>query len=387
MGPGLLALAPALLGTAGGVASSLIGGSSAASATRDTNATNLVLGRETNEQNYKIFQESKDFSREQADTQWQREKEMFEMENAYNNPVEVVKRLRAAGINPALAMSGSLGSAMSSAASGGQPQMAATPASPTMVAPQMQNPAPYYQNIATGISDAMFKASQIAKNFAEAKKTGVDTKRLEKSLQSYLDEQEASAKIQKLNAYLLEKYGDQKHSGEVNKLFKEIDNLTLQGDLLHAQYRLTQLEGNIKATEDKMLDEKYKRVKEYIDAELEQMKQNYLKTQAERLAIPQQVRAQLLSAIAAGKQADAAMLNAQTQKWIAEHPNELTSFFIKGLALNGLGPKEVVKAIGQTFGFLPDDERPHVDEQQVIKMLKSSGLMDDSGLPVMPKNY
>lgn len=231
----------------------------------------------------------------------------------------------------------------------------------------------------------MFKASQIAKNFAEAKKTGVDTERLEKSLQSYLDEQEATAKIQKLNAYLLEKYGEQKHSGEVSKLFKEIDNVTLSGDLLNAQYRLTHLEGNIKATEDKMLDEKYKRVKEYIDAELEQMKQNYLKTQAERLAIPQQVRAQMLSAIASGKQADAAMLNAQTQKWIAEHPNELTSFFIKGLALNGLGPKEVVKAIGQTFGFLPDDERPHIDEQKVIQTLKSSGLMDDNGLPIMPK--
>lgn len=385
MGPGLLALAPAVLGAAGGVASSVIGGSSASRATRDTNNTNLALARETNAQNYQIFQESKDFSREQADTQWEREKEMFNMETGYNNPVQVVNRLRAAGINPALAMNGSLGSAMSSAASGGQPQMAATPSAPTMVAPQMQSSAPYYANMATGISDAMFKASQIAKNFAEAKKTGVDTERLEKSLQAYIDEQEASAKIQKLNAYLLEKYGDQKHSGEVNKLFKEIDNITLQGDLLNAQYRLTHLEGNIKATEDKMLDEKYKRVKEYIDAELEQMKQNYLKTQAERIAIPQQVRAQLLSAIAAGKQADAAMLNAQTQKWIAEHPNELTSFFIKGLALNGLGPKEVVKAIGQTFGFLPDDERPHIDEQKVIQTLKSSGLMDDNGLPIMPK--
>lgn len=385
MGPGLLALAPAVIGAAGSAASSIIGGSAASSATRETNATNLALGRETNEQNYKIFQESKDFSREQADTQWEREKEMFNMENSYNNPVNVVGRLREAGINPALAMQGSLGSAMSSAASGGQPQMGATPSAPTMVAPQMQSPAPYYQNIATGVSDAMFKASQIAKNFAEAKKTGVDTERLEKSLQSYLDEQEATAKIQKLNAYLLEKYGEQKHSGEVSKLFKEIDNVTLSGDLLNAQYRLTHLEGNIKATEDKMLDEKYKRVKEYIDAELEQMKQNYLKTQAERLAIPQQVRAQMLSAIASGKQADAAMLNAQTQKWIAEHPNELTSFFIKGLALNGLGPKEVVKAIGQTFGFLPDDERPHIDEQKVIQTLKSSGLMDDNGLPIMPK--
>lgn len=82
-----------------------------------TNSANREIARETNAQNYKIFQEQ---------LGWQ--EKMWNQNNAYNTPLEQRKRLEEAGINPYLALSNM---------STGEATMATSPS-----APQMQTGAP-----------------------------------------------------------------------------------------------------------------------------------------------------------------------------------------------------------------------------------------------------
>lgn len=103
---------------------SIIGASSQDSA----NATNLQGIRETNEANARINQSQLDFARQQyylernenrflVDQQYQRDLDNRD----YNSPAQLVARLRAAGINPALALTGggaSLGSSNVSSSTG-----------------------------------------------------------------------------------------------------------------------------------------------------------------------------------------------------------------------------------------------------------------------------
>lgn len=57
---------------------------------KSANNTNLEIARETNKQNYQMFKESQQFAQD-----------MWDKQNNYNLPSEQVKRLLAAGINPA----------------------------------------------------------------------------------------------------------------------------------------------------------------------------------------------------------------------------------------------------------------------------------------------
>ena len=102
------------------------------------NKTYLKGIRETNEQNYKIWQEQQQHNIDMFNMQndanvvnWQNQ---FDQTNAYNTALAQRQRLEDAGLNPALMMNG--GSA-GTATSSGIPTSSATPAqSPQMEAPQ-----------------------------------------------------------------------------------------------------------------------------------------------------------------------------------------------------------------------------------------------------------
>lgn len=71
----------------------LFGAGASAASQAETNRTNLQIARETNEQNYKMFQEQLGFT-----------EDMWNMQNAYNDPSQQMERFRNAGINPYMAM-------------------------------------------------------------------------------------------------------------------------------------------------------------------------------------------------------------------------------------------------------------------------------------------
>lgn len=94
-----------VLGAVGSIGASLIGGIAGNSSTKQTNATNLKIAQETNQAN-------KDIAQMNNDAQYK----LWQENNAYNTPVEQMKRYQEAGINPYIAMSsGQIGSGNSAA--------------------------------------------------------------------------------------------------------------------------------------------------------------------------------------------------------------------------------------------------------------------------------
>lgn len=113
-----------------------------AEAQKQANETYLTGVRETNEQNYKIWQEEKqhnidmfNMENEASIANWQNQ---FDKTNAYNSPLAQRQRLEQAGLNPSMMMSnGSTGVASSS----GIPQARVNPTHvPTMQAPNQVTP-------------------------------------------------------------------------------------------------------------------------------------------------------------------------------------------------------------------------------------------------------
>lgn len=127
---------------------------------RKMNKEQLKLARETNAQNYKMWQEQQqhnidmynmqsedawdmaNYQNQYNHTMYERQKrdniDMWNIQNAYNTPEAQKQRLLAAGINPYLAMSGNAGTAAGSV-QGATPQGAASLTPPSM---QSSSPIP-----------------------------------------------------------------------------------------------------------------------------------------------------------------------------------------------------------------------------------------------------
>lgn len=372
MGTGLLALLPVLT-AAGGAAGSYLSTSAGISAANKQLDKQIDLQRETNEQNYKIWQESQDFAREQSDTQWQREMEMFNMENSYNNPVNVVGRLREAGINPALAMQGSLGSAMSSAASGGSPTIGNNPTPPTMQSPNiMTSPlAQLYANRATGLSDASLKASQVLKNLADAKKTGVDTTYQEKTMND-------SVALNKLNVQLaaLEqeklRIGNKQIIKQIDLTEEQIKNAMLEGNLISANIHVQNALGNKYIIENEKAKAYLTRIAEFIQVELEERRAQVANTKMTTALAPKYASAALLSAAAAMKNADVSAGQLKLARDIYDHPTEIQSYLVKALG-TAMTPEEVGNILR---GYLDKNGASKDDVDLFINQYFTPSLID-----------
>lgn len=142
----------AAISAGGGLLSGLFGGNSQYQASK-----NYLKGvRETNEQNYQIWQEQQEHNKEMFNLENQANidnwKMQFDATNAYNDPSAQVERLRKAGLNPSLALGGNA-SGMATSSSVGS--ASAHPAqAPQMQAPGQVTPAgvAFAQNMLQGIT-------------------------------------------------------------------------------------------------------------------------------------------------------------------------------------------------------------------------------------------
>lgn len=133
---------------------------------------------------------------------------MWNANNEYNTPVNQMKRLQSAGINPWM----SLGQSQSSS---GQSSLAGSAGS----APSA--PSGFNYNPVDGISSI----ASAFKSIADAKKAGVETESLEKTMDSYVRAADANAtkaelevELQDFSNELAKKYGDRRAQAEVHKL-------------------------------------------------------------------------------------------------------------------------------------------------------------------------
>lgn len=119
-----------LIGAGSDILSGIFGGAAQDSA----NETNLQIARETNEQQYKMFQEQLGFNRE-----------MWEKSNEYNTPYNQRQRFAEAGLNPYM---------MLGQTEAGQATMQTAPSAPQMHVPQVQ-PVNYASGLQAAVGDFM----------------------------------------------------------------------------------------------------------------------------------------------------------------------------------------------------------------------------------------
>lgn len=315
---------------------SVIGGLFGSSSTKNTNKTNLQIARETNATNQQIASAANKLqsdlafqAREQSIQDWYREAN-------YNSPKAQMERLQAAGLNPFLNMdkNGNTGNSQS------MPQTI-QPFTPTTIPAQTGAPMQPldYSGMFSGVAQGL-------QALAMAKKSGVETKRLEATFQSYVDQMAseaetsaANAAVRKIDAKLAVKYGDMKYSKELAKLDKEINLLASQETLTDeqtnyytraAEEAMSRHEINVKEYE--FLKEKFKYVQEYIKNEIELPRR-------QTTAQETQAAASVTQASAAVTQANAAWKNAlngekRTNADLERYANEIIGAYIDETGLH-----------------------------------------------------
>lgn len=245
-------ISAAIMGGAG-LLGSLFGGIFGSSSQSEANKTNLRIARETNANQMAMAREQNQMVHDEAELAWQREKEMFGMENAYNDPKAILERQLNAGINPYVAMSGSLGSSMATSASGGAAPMATGFQMPTLVTPQVQA----VPNVFNG---AIENIGTLAKAFtdihsgklSEAQKISI-TARLDKELVN-LDLQNAH---QQFDNWLQQTFGKEKATRENQLLAANIVKAVNEAFLAADQGQVAKKQLDVmQSTIDKMVEEK-----------------------------------------------------------------------------------------------------------------------------------
>ena len=182
-----------VISAAGSIAGSLIGGSMNKNAQGGANDINLRIARETNQQQYQMFQEQNAFN----------ERMYNEMQN-YNTPAAQMQRYRDAGINPYIAAGNvQTGNAQAALQSAPAPQMNVAQVSPeTGLGSAVQSGVMQASNVLAQFAQNELALSQAQKNRAEAG------------------------------------WVDRLNGAQFNKMSAETNNLQQQGSLLGLDYKL-----------------------------------------------------------------------------------------------------------------------------------------------------
>lgn len=203
--------------------------------TQDSNQTNRRIARETNAQNYQIWHEQLAAQREQYERE--RQENRFLVDQAYQRslPTEVVKNLKAAGINPAFALD-------ANAFSTQQTSVGNNPSSSVPQAPEMVTGAP---NIPVDFSSFGVGVGNAVANFLQSQKNEADISYL--TLKGQNETAETIAKIRNMdkNSKYLNQLADNleqefKFNAETWK--HRTFNIEAQGNLMVAQENLAKAE-------------------------------------------------------------------------------------------------------------------------------------------------
>ena len=171
----------------------LFGGLSNKSQVDKANATNLQIARETNQQQYQMFQEQNSFN-----------ERMYNQMQAYNTPAAQMQRYQDAGINPYIAAGNvQTGNVQSSLQSAQAPQLHTAQVAPALgMGDAIQNSFTQIGNVVAQYAQNELALSQAQKNRAEAG------------------------------------WVDRLNGAQLNKLSSETNNLNQQGSLLGLDYKM-----------------------------------------------------------------------------------------------------------------------------------------------------
>lgn len=183
----------AVISGASSLLGGLFGGMSNQSQVDKANATNLQIARETNQQQYQMFQEQNSFN-----------ERMYNQMQAYNTPAAQMQRYKDAGINPYIAAGNvQTGNAQSSLQSAQAPQLHTPEVAPALgMGDAIQNSFSQIGNVVSQYAQNELALSQAQKNRAEAG------------------------------------WVDRLNGAQINKMSAETNNLHQQGSLLGLDYKM-----------------------------------------------------------------------------------------------------------------------------------------------------
>ena len=270
-----------------GLLGSIFGNKSSKKAQESANQTNLQIAQmnndanraiadATNAMNLKIMRENNAWSAEQA-------LKMFNLENQYNSPAAQMQRLAFAGLNPSVAMAGSLGSAMSTPANGSAPVGQPIPAV-TGAPMQAAHVEPVYNRSSTlesfnSVASLLSSVSSAFKNTAEGKSI---MKKMTAELDNILADtaftrvqqqrQTIQLQLDKIFANLERKSGLRKLDNEARKLFNEAMLAKLKGDTEKWNTKVAEFESTLRDAESKLSGEKLEAFREQRPVLLENLR-------------------------------------------------------------------------------------------------------------------
>lgn len=197
------------------------------------------------------------------------QKEMFDLQNQYNLPVNQLARLRSAGINPAaLLASGSSGLPSLAGSSGGVPSV---PSAPGAIGSHSVTPSPQIQTPMSSIAQMFSSIAQLQDSVSNAKRQGAEVKKIKTLLPKEVDKLEAetgvlisqqrlnesTAAVTEFNNMLLKMFGKDEKAAEVSKKMNESYALFAKGQLDEAQTVYTQGLNMLNELEYKIKDAQY----------------------------------------------------------------------------------------------------------------------------------
>ena len=231
------------------------------------NDTSIMLARENNDLQKQELANQRAWQSEEAEKAYQRELEKMRIEMQYNSPVEQVKRLMKAGLNPALAFGGSNTASVAGASapqaspvsSGLSPQL------PTLTSPHMEayqvNPSGAFRDIAAA-----------AASMSMADKTDAEAQQIKQSLTDYLRKMKADADSAEIARDLEMLYGGQERSMacqkmkvEIAKATQESLNLAKEGKFIEARTILTRQQEKTEQFNSRLRGEEFKLAKQETD--------------------------------------------------------------------------------------------------------------------------
>lgn len=221
---------------------SVISGISGAKAQKSANETNLEIARQNNETSIQLARENNEFARQHAI-------DMFNLENAYNDPSKQVERLSAAGLNPAAMMETAGGTAVGNSSGSGM----VSPSLPSLTTPHVEAVPP----MAVGFLEALSSLSQIKLTNAQAKKAGAETNRIEELLPEELDNlfadtknKEAQTAYQQLMTSLETQFGRTERMQRIRNMCADYALAVARGETEKANKLLKQAEEELVNTKN-----------------------------------------------------------------------------------------------------------------------------------------
>ena len=220
------------IGATADLANTIITNSTNADNVRRTNQANIDIANANNQLQREMNAENNAFSANQAALARQHDVDMADLQHRLNSPLELARQYSEAGFNPAVMMSGQSGMATGVSNSGAMASPHGSGISPSMpvLTPHINEKMP---NLATGLSESIFK-------LAQASKINTENKQLKSLQDSLVRMSEAGADDAELQLNIRRAYGASLENAKLANIIQQTVTSAQEALALASQGKLNE---------------------------------------------------------------------------------------------------------------------------------------------------